>query len=49
MTDPDDVLTFQKWRDMDGGLQDPVSDCGESVAAEISGERPPLEVSSEYP
>ncbi|KIM64588.1 hypothetical protein SCLCIDRAFT_114580 [Scleroderma citrinum Foug A] len=30
VTDPADVLTFRKWRDMDGGLQDPV-DCHNSV------------------
>ena len=30
VTDPADVLTFRKWWDMDGGLQDPV-DCHNSV------------------
>ncbi|KIM52520.1 hypothetical protein SCLCIDRAFT_140949 [Scleroderma citrinum Foug A] len=29
VTDPADVLIFQKWRDIDGGLQDPV-DCRDS-------------------
>ena len=29
VTDPADVLIFQKWRDIDGGLQDPV-DCHDS-------------------
>jgi len=43
VTDPEDVLTFRKWRDMDGGLQDPVSDGEDSVAGMISGEQPPLE------
>ena len=42
-TDPEDVLTFHKWRDMDGGLQDPVSDGEDSAAGMISGEQPPLE------
>jgi len=43
VTDPEDVLTFRKWRDMDGGLQDPVSDDEDSAARMISGEQPPLE------
>jgi len=43
VTDPEDVLTFHKWRDMDGVLQDPVSDGEDSVAGMISGEQPPLE------
>jgi len=42
VTDPEDVLTFHKWRDMDGGLQDPVSDCEDSVAGMISAAKPPL-------
>ena len=38
VTDLDNVLTFRKWRDMDGGLHKPVSDGEDSVARMISGE-----------
>jgi len=42
VTDLEDVLTFHKWRDMDGGLQDPVSDCEDPVARMISAAKPPV-------
>ena len=42
VTDLEDVLTFHKWRDMDGGLQDAASDCENSVAGMISAAKPPL-------
>lgn len=34
VSDPTDVLSFWKWRDMDGGLQDPV-DCHDTVEGRL--------------